>query len=115
MWITYYIPAYWVVSGMGGGALAYFAVFLKNLKTDAGTPVWTVDQVNAIPIGGGAVQVVMSTSFFDMVEGNSLMSCLVWFWCILSDLLQVRWQLIILQSKCIKLETSFRPIKRKQC
>ncbi|KAH6889626.1 major facilitator superfamily domain-containing protein [Thelonectria olida] len=61
MWITYYIPAYWV--------------------TEAGTPVWTVDQVNAIPIGGGAVQVVM-----------------IWFWCILSDLLQVRWQLIVLQS-----------------
>lgn len=24
---------------------------------------------------------------------------IVWFWCILSDLLQMRWQLIVLQSE----------------
>ncbi|KAI8664409.1 MFS domain-containing protein [Fusarium keratoplasticum] len=81
MWITYYIPAYWVVSGMSAGALGYFNVFLRSLMDSQGQPVWTKTQVNAIPIGGGAIQVVF-----------------IWFWCILSDLLQVRWQLIVTQS-----------------
>ncbi|KAM0424554.1 hypothetical protein ACHAPT_010270 [Fusarium lateritium] len=85
MWITYYIPAYWVVSGMSAGALGYFNVFLRSLIDHQGQPLWTRTQVNAIPIGGGAVQVVC-----------------IWFWCILSDLLQVRWQLIVTQS-CIGL------------
>jgi hypothetical protein len=60
MWITYYIPAYWVVSGMSAGGLAYFNVFLRSLKDSQGQPVWTKTQVNAIPIGGGAIQVVCS-------------------------------------------------------
>ncbi|KPM45127.1 hypothetical protein AK830_g1373 [Neonectria ditissima] len=80
-WITYYIPVYWVVSGMSAGGLSYFSVFLKTLVDGKGNPIWTTTQVNTIPIGGGAVQVGF-----------------IWVWCILSDLLQVRWQLIILQS-----------------
>ncbi|KAF4455571.1 major facilitator superfamily transporter [Fusarium albosuccineum] len=58
MWITYYIPTYWVVSGMSAGALGYFNVFLRSLVDDKGDPIWTTTQVNAIPIGGGAIQVV---------------------------------------------------------
>ncbi|KAH7141478.1 major facilitator superfamily domain-containing protein [Dactylonectria estremocensis] len=81
MWITYYIPVYWVVSGMSAGALGYFAVFLRNLFDAQGNPVWSTTQVNSIPIGGGAIQVVF-----------------IWVWCILSDLLQVRWQLMVVQS-----------------
>ncbi|KAF7557695.1 hypothetical protein G7Z17_g397 [Cylindrodendrum hubeiense] len=57
MWITYYIAAYWVVSGLSGGALGYFALFLKNLTDDQGNPIWTTKQVNTIPIGGGGIQV----------------------------------------------------------
>lgn len=60
MWITYYIPAYWVVSGLSAGALGYFNVFLRSLMDSEGQPVWTKTQVNAIPIGGGAIQVVCS-------------------------------------------------------
>ncbi|KAH6975212.1 major facilitator superfamily domain-containing protein [Ilyonectria sp. MPI-CAGE-AT-0026] len=81
MWITYYIPAYWVVSGMSAGGLSYFSLFLKTLVDGQGNRLWSTTQVNTIPIGGGAVQVVF-----------------IWVWCILSDLLQVRWQLIIAQS-----------------
>ncbi|KAK7419051.1 hypothetical protein QQX98_003553 [Neonectria punicea] len=80
-WITYYIPVYWVVSGLSAGGLSYFSVFLKTLIDGKGTPIWTTTQVNTIPIGGGAVQVLF-----------------LWVWCILSDFLQVRWQLIITQS-----------------
>lgn len=63
MWITYYIPAYWVVSGMSAGGLSYFSVFLKTLTDGQGDRIWSTTQVNTIPIGGGAVQVVFSQYF----------------------------------------------------
>lgn len=63
MWITYYIPAYWVVSGMSAGGLSYFSLFLKTLVDGQGNRLWSTTQVNTIPIGGGAVQVVFSPLF----------------------------------------------------
>ena len=47
---------------MSAGGLAYFSVFLKTLIDDKGNPIWTITQVNTIPIGGGAIQVVFSQS-----------------------------------------------------
>lgn len=43
--------------------------------------MWNSSQVNAIPMGGRAIQIAF-----------------VWIWAILSDWLQVRWQLIVLQT-----------------
>ena len=66
---------------LGNYGYNYFGLFLKSLKDANGKPTWTISQVNAIPIGGGAIQVVF-----------------VWIWAILSDWLQVRWPLIVAQA-----------------
>jgi hypothetical protein len=42
---------------------AYFSLFLKSLKNEDGTKRWTTSQVNAIPIGGGAIQVVFGMTY----------------------------------------------------
>lgn len=36
----------------------YFNLFLKSLKNADGSARWSTDQVNAIPIGGSAINVV---------------------------------------------------------
>ncbi|ODN76305.1 hypothetical protein, variant [Cryptococcus amylolentus CBS 6039] len=56
------------------GTLANFNLWLKSLKNDDGTARWSVAAVNAIPIGGGAVSVVM-----------------IWFWGFFSDFFETRW------------------------
>lgn len=66
---------------IGNYGYTFFGLFLKSLKNADGSKTWTVAQVNAIPIGGSAIQVMF-----------------VWVWAILSDILQVRWQLIIVQT-----------------
>lgn len=66
---------------LGNYGYNYFGLFLKSLKNGNGNPTWTISQINAIPIGGGAIQVVF-----------------VWTWAILSDWLQVRWPLIVTQA-----------------
>lgn len=60
----------------------YFGLFLKSLTSSDGTKRWTTEQVNLIPIGGGAINMVF-----------------VWVWAILSDLLQTRWTLILAQGE----------------
>lgn len=64
----------------------YFGLFLKSMKRPDGSKRWTTEQVNLIPIGGGAINM----SF-------------VWIWAILSDLLQTRWTLIITQGGSVVL------------
>ncbi|KIW53128.1 hypothetical protein PV05_08722 [Exophiala xenobiotica] len=59
----------------------YFNLFLKALKNPDGTPVWSVQQVNAIPIGGNAITVVM-----------------LWVYSFLSDYYQTRWIPIMIQA-----------------
>ncbi|KAH6972066.1 major facilitator superfamily domain-containing protein [Ilyonectria sp. MPI-CAGE-AT-0026] len=83
MWLTYFIPVWWVASGLSVGGTGFFGVFLKSLKDGSGNPVWTVKQVNSLPIGGSAIQVVTLS---------------VWFWCSLSDMVQSRWSIIAIQS-----------------
>ncbi|KAI1805099.1 putative allantoate permease [Daldinia bambusicola] len=80
-WVTYFIPVLYIATVLAPWGYAYFNLFLKSLKNPDGTPVWTTSQVNAIPIGGGAINVVF-----------------VWIWAILSDLLRTRWTLILLQA-----------------
>lgn len=58
LWLTYFIPVWWVASGLSVGGTGFFGVFLKSLKDGSGNPIWTVKQVNSLPIGGSAIQVV---------------------------------------------------------
>ena len=66
---------------LGNYGYNYFGLFLKSLTNANGTRTWSTAQVNAIPIGGSAIQVVF-----------------VWVWAIISDHFQIRWQLIIAQA-----------------
>ncbi|KAG7109192.1 MFS transporter PfmaC like protein [Verticillium longisporum] len=80
MWITYFVPTWWVIHGLSGGGAGFFGVFLKSLLDGSGQPLWTVREVNALPIGAAAIQVVT-----------------LWFWCSLSDMLESRWTILIVQ------------------
>jgi hypothetical protein len=66
---------------LGNYGYNYFGLFLKSLTNSDGKRTWSTAQVNAIPIGGSAIQVVF-----------------VWVWAIISDHFQIRWQLIIAQA-----------------
>ncbi|KAI0003562.1 major facilitator superfamily transporter [Xylariaceae sp. FL0662B] len=80
-WAGYTIPVLYIVTVLGSYGYSYFNLFLKALRNPDGTPTWSTTQVNALPIAGGAINVVF-----------------VWIWAILSDLLQTRWILILAQS-----------------
>ncbi|KAH8894640.1 retrograde regulation protein 2 [Thozetella sp. PMI_491] len=79
-WVVYFITILYVGTVLATYGNVYFSLFLKAATNGDGTPRWTTVQVNAIPIGGYAINVVF-----------------VWFWAILSDVLQTRWALIIAQ------------------
>ncbi|KAK4183189.1 putative transporter [Podospora australis] len=81
MWIAYFIPALYILAVLAPYGYNYFNLFLKSLKNPDGTPTWTTEQVNAIPIAGGAINVVC-----------------VWIWAILSDVFQTRWTLLVAQG-----------------
>ncbi|KAF5131297.1 Vitamin H transporter [Metarhizium anisopliae] len=66
---------------LGTSGYNYFGLFLKSIKNSDGSPRWTTVQVNLIPIGGSAINVVF-----------------VWIWAFLSDILRTRWTLIVLQA-----------------
>lgn len=80
-WPVYFIPVLYIASVLGSYGYNYFNLFLKTVKRPDGTLRWTTSQVNAIPIGGSAINVVF-----------------VWVWAILSDYFETRWTLIIAQA-----------------
>lgn len=80
-WVVYFIAVLYIATVLASYGYAYFNLFLKSLKNPDGTTRWTTSQVNAIPIGGGAIQVVF-----------------VWIWALLSDFFGTRWTLIIAQA-----------------
>lgn len=61
MWVSYLIPALYIATVLAPYGYNYFNLFLKSLKNPDGTPTWTTEQVNAIPILGGAINVVFGT------------------------------------------------------
>lgn len=71
----------YICTVIGNYGYTYFGLFLRSLRNADGTKTWSVAKVNAIPIGGSSIQVVF-----------------VWIWAFLSDHLQVRWPLIIVQA-----------------
>ncbi|EHY56776.1 MFS transporter PfmaC [Exophiala dermatitidis] len=80
-WLVYFISPLYTATVLGSWGYAYFALFLKSIKNEDGTRRWTTSQVNSIPIGGGAIQVLF-----------------VWIWAFLSDILRTRWTLIVVQG-----------------
>ncbi|KZF23089.1 MFS general substrate transporter [Xylona heveae TC161] len=80
-WVAYVVPVLYIAMVLATYGYAYFSLFLKSLKNPDGTKRWSVEEVNVIPIGGGAMNVVF-----------------VWVWAFLSDWLRTRWTLIIAQA-----------------
>lgn len=46
---------------LGTSGYNYFNLFLKSIKNSDGSARWTTVQVNLIPIGGSAINVVFGT------------------------------------------------------
>lgn len=80
-WVVYFIAILYIATVLGTYGYVYFGLFLKSLKNPDGSARWTVSQVNAIPIGGSAINVVF-----------------VWIWALLSDYFETRWALIVIQA-----------------
>ncbi|WWD20560.1 hypothetical protein CI109_105036 [Kwoniella shandongensis] len=76
----YLFPTLYIIAQLSQQGYLYFNLWLKSLKHADGTPVWSVAQVNALPIGGYAIGIVC-----------------VWGWGYLSDLLRSRWIVIMAQ------------------
>ncbi|GME35087.1 putative transporter SEO1 [Neofusicoccum parvum] len=80
-WTVYFIAALYISTVLASSGYTYFSLFLKSLESPDGSPRWTVEQVNAIPIGGSAINILF-----------------VWIWALLSDYLRTRWTLIVAQA-----------------
>ncbi|KAK0198136.1 retrograde regulation protein 2 [Armillaria mellea] len=80
-WVIYFITILYVATVLASYGYVYFNLWLKSLKNPDGTSRWGVSEINAIPIGGQAIQVAF-----------------VWIWALLSDWLKTRHWLIILQG-----------------
>lgn len=57
-WLVYVIAVMYIAMVLGTSGYNYFALFLKSVKRSDGSPRWTKEQVNLIPIGGSAINVV---------------------------------------------------------
>ncbi|KAK4209210.1 major facilitator superfamily domain-containing protein [Rhypophila decipiens] len=80
-WIVWFIPLLFWCAGLAVAGNSFFGVFLKSLKDTQGKPIWSVDAANSIPIGASAVTVVT-----------------LWVWGTISDVFQIRWQLLAFES-----------------
>ena len=52
------MPVLYIATVLASWGYAYFNLFLKSLTNPDGSPVWTVTQVNAIPMGGSAINIL---------------------------------------------------------
>lgn len=80
-WVVYFIAIMYAGIVLATYGYNYFGLFLKAQRKPDGSKRWTTEQVNVIPIAGGAINVVF-----------------VWTWALLSDFLQTRWTLIVVQG-----------------
>lgn len=60
-WLVYVIGVMYIAMVLGTSGYNYFGLFLKSIKNSDGSPRWTTVQVNLIPIGGSAINVVFGT------------------------------------------------------
>ncbi len=103
LWISYFVPILYICTVLAQYGYNYFNLFLKSLKNADGTPTWTAQQVNAIPIGGGAINVLFgkhpelySLRVLPILGTDTCV--VVWVWGIASDVFETRWTLVIVQG-----------------
>jgi hypothetical protein len=80
-WTVYFITTLYISTVLASYGYNYFSLFLKWVKNPDGSRRWPVEEVNVIPIGGSAINVLF-----------------VWIWALLSDALRTRWTLIVVQG-----------------
>ncbi|KAL0575099.1 hypothetical protein V5O48_006875 [Marasmius crinis-equi] len=80
-WIVYFSIVLYSAIVLAAWGYTYFSLFLKSLKKPDGTSVWSVSAINAIPMGGQAIQVLF-----------------VWIWAFASDYFKNRHWLIVIQA-----------------
>jgi hypothetical protein len=71
---------------------------LKSLTNADGTKRWSVSDLNTIPIGGQAIQVVFGEQPSFSTQQTILTPKAVWIWAFLSDRLKTRYTLIVAQA-----------------
>ena len=80
-WVVYFVAVLYAGTVLATFGYVYFPLFLDALKRPDGSRRWSVQEVNVIPTGGGAINVIF-----------------VWIWALLSDFLRTRWLLIVAQG-----------------
>lgn len=60
-WLVYVIGVMYIAMVLGTSGYNYFGLFLKSIKNSDGKPRWSTEDVNLIPIGGSAINVVFGT------------------------------------------------------
>ncbi|CAK4031342.1 Major facilitator superfamily domain, general substrate transporter [Lecanosticta acicola] len=80
-WVVYFVTVLYDGIVLATYGYVYFSLFLKAQKKADGSDRWSTEEVNIIPVGGGAINVVF-----------------VWIWAILSDMFQTRWVFIVAQG-----------------
>ncbi|KAK4688214.1 MFS transporter, ACS family, pantothenate transporter, partial [Tremellales sp. Uapishka_1] len=79
--LFYFIGSLYPASVLAQQGYNYFNLWLKSLHHADGTLVWSKEALNAIPIGGYAITLVM-----------------VWGWSFISDYFQTRWLVVMAQA-----------------
>ncbi|KAF2217823.1 hypothetical protein CERZMDRAFT_80492 [Cercospora zeae-maydis SCOH1-5] len=80
-WVVYFVAVLYAGTVLATYGYVYFGLFLKAQMRPDGSKRWTTEEVNVLPIGGGAINVAF-----------------VWIWALLSDALQTRWVLVVTQG-----------------
>lgn len=57
-WTVYFIAVLYIATVLASYGYNYFSLFLKAMKSPDGSRRWTVEEVNVIPIGGSAINVL---------------------------------------------------------
>ncbi|OCF36344.1 hypothetical protein I316_02219 [Kwoniella heveanensis BCC8398] len=79
--VFYLFVIMYVASVLAQASYQYFNLWLKSLKHPDGTAVWSVAQVNLIPLIGGAITIAT-----------------IWVWGFISDYYQTRWIPVLVQA-----------------
>ena len=96
-WLVWVIAVVYIGMVLGTSGIDYFNLFLQSIKRPDGSPRWTKEQVNLIPIGGAAINVVFGKPFIHS-KACQLANEVVWVWAFLSDIFRSRWVFIVLQG-----------------
>ncbi len=73
-WLVYVIGVLYIAMVLATSGYNYFGLFLKSIKNSDGSPRWSGPQINLIPIGGSAINVVFGKSLQSILLYVSLTS-----------------------------------------